>query len=81
MHDIHVILADLPGLGRVRLCECKSIHITVGPVTLNLEPAAFRQMATLVCSAAERLDEIKESREQRPSVVRMFRPAQSRMTH
>ncbi len=35
MSDINVILAEHPGLGTVRLCECKSIHMSVGPVTLK----------------------------------------------
>ena len=61
MHDINVILADAPGLGRVRLCECNSVHLSIGPVTINLEAAAFRQMASLVASATERLAKIRES--------------------
>jgi hypothetical protein len=61
MHDIHVILAELPGLGRVRLCECNSVHVSIGPVTINLEAGAFRQMASLVASATERLASIQSA--------------------
>ncbi len=81
MHDTNLILAEVPGLGRIRLCECKSIHVSIGPVTINLEPAAFRQMAELVASATEQLATIKESRDDGRKPIRMFRPIQSRMTN
>lgn len=41
MNDINVILADHPGLGHVRLCECNSIYLAVGSGTINLCPAGF----------------------------------------
>lgn len=53
MSDINIILADRPGLGRVRLCECNSIHISLGPVTINLEPSAFAQAAGLMREAMD----------------------------
>jgi hypothetical protein len=81
MHDINVILADRPGLGCVRMCECNSIHLSIGPVTINLEPTAFRQMATLMSAAMNQLAEIQDSRKNERENVRMFRPPQSRMTH
>jgi hypothetical protein len=55
MNDIDVILADIPGLGRVRLCACNSIHLSLGPVTLTLEPRAFAQMAVLIRNGVEQL--------------------------
>ncbi len=58
MDEINVVLADCPGLGRVRLCECNSIHLTIGPVAMNLAPAAFAQAAALIRSAIEQLTEI-----------------------
>jgi hypothetical protein len=61
MHDINVILAELPGLGRVRLCECNSVHVSVGPVTINLEASAFQQLAHLVASATGQLAKILET--------------------
>jgi hypothetical protein len=69
MHDINVILAELPGLGRVRLCECNSVHVSIGPVTINLEAGAFQQMANLVASATERLTKIRESHDEPAAVV------------
>lgn len=80
MHDINVILADLPGFGRVRLCECNSVHLSIGPVTINLEPAAFQQMADLMASATQQLAKIMESRDDEKKVLQMSRPIQSRMT-
>jgi len=81
MHDINVILADLPRLGRIRLCECNSIHVSIGPVTINLEPAAFQQMTDLMATATERLARIKESNDEQKGVLKMSRPAISQMTH
>ncbi len=81
MKDVNVILADLPGLGRIRLCECNSIHVSVGPVTLNLEPAAFLQMTTLMCGAMEQLTAIRNARETEAGALEMPGQPQSRMTH
>jgi hypothetical protein len=70
MHEVNVILAEVAGLGKVRLCECNSVHVSVGPITINLEVAAFRQMAHLLASATERLTKITEqTNEQREAVV------------
>jgi hypothetical protein len=63
MDEINVVLANHSGLGKVCLCECNSVHVSVGPVTLNLEQTAFLQMAKLMCSAAEQLSEILKSRQ------------------
>lgn len=81
MKDVNVILADLPGLGRIRLCECNSIHVSVGPVTLNLEPAAFLQMTTLMCGAMEQLTAIRNARDAEADVLEMPGQPRSRMTH
>ncbi len=55
MSDINLILAECTGLGTVRLCECKSIHLSIGPVTINLALEAFTQTATLIRQAMETL--------------------------
>lgn len=81
MHDINVILADRPGLGRVRMCECNSIHVSVGPVTINLDLTAFQQMATLMSAAANKLTKIHESREDAGGNLRMFPETKSGLTH
>jgi hypothetical protein len=74
MDDINVILADYPGLGRVRLCECNSIHLSIGPVTMNLSPEAFAQAAALVRNAMEQLTEIAGARQ---AGCDPFKPAQT----
>ncbi|GGH13454.1 hypothetical protein [Silvibacterium dinghuense] len=61
MNDFNVILADLPGLGRVRVCDCNSIHVSVGPVTLNLSPEAFAQAAAMFGDAMRRYAKLLES--------------------
>ncbi len=81
MHDVEELLANYPGLGRIRLCECNSIHLSIGPVTLNLDPAAFMQMATLVGNAAERLSAIRKLQNTTEDTSQMSGPSQSRMTH
>jgi hypothetical protein len=58
MDGIDVILAECEGLGRVRLCECNSIHLTIGPVTLHLEKEALAQTTILLNSAMEQLTEL-----------------------
>jgi hypothetical protein len=81
MHDINVILADLQGLGRVRLCECNSVHVSVGPVTINLEPAAFEQLSALMNIASEQLAKVRESTGREHGIGWTFRPLHNRMTH
>ena len=55
MNDINVILADHPDLGRVQLCECNSIHLSIGPVTMSMTPQAFAQAAALIRNAMDQL--------------------------
>ncbi len=81
MKDVNVILADLPGLGKIRLCECNSIHVSIGPVTLNLEPAAFLQMTTLMCGAMEQLTAIRKAHDAEALILESLGKPQSRMTH
>lgn len=58
MKEVKVILADCPGLGRIHLCECNSIHFNLGPVTVNLTPEAFAQAAILIQDAMGQLSKI-----------------------
>lgn len=53
MQERKIILADLPGLGRIMACSCGAIHVNVGPVTLNLDPQAFAQLTALMNTALE----------------------------
>jgi len=73
MSDINVILAERKGTGAIRLCGCNSIHMSIGPITINLAPEAFAQTALLVRQAMESLsiivasDEPENSQSQRPN--------------
>ncbi len=81
MDDINVILADQPGLGRVRLCECNSIHLSIGPLTVSLAPEAFAQTAILIRNAMEQLNEIVGAMPSGWNPLRPEEPNQSRFTH
>ena len=48
-----VVLAEHPGLGRVWDCgECGNIHVSVGPVTLRLDPPAYLQLVAMLNASA-----------------------------
>jgi hypothetical protein len=36
-------------------CDCGAIHLTIGYVTMRLDPCAFREMAALVTESLGRL--------------------------
>src|SRR5580698_8450633 len=55
MTELNLVLAECKGQGRIHLCSCESIHLTVGPVTVSLTPAAFAQTATMIREAMEQL--------------------------
>jgi hypothetical protein len=38
-------------------CDCGAIHLTIGYITLRLDPCAFREMAAAVIEALEQLPE------------------------
>lgn len=42
-------------VGFVELCSCGSIHLGIGPLTLRIEPPAFRALAALLAAADRRL--------------------------
>jgi hypothetical protein len=58
MSDINVILAERTGTGAVRLCGCNCVHLSIGPVTINMAPELFAQAALLVKQATESLSVI-----------------------
>ncbi|WP_263357032.1 hypothetical protein [Acidicapsa ligni] len=55
MSDINVILAERTGTGAIRLCGSDCIHLSIGPVTINMAPELFAQAAVLVKQAMESL--------------------------
>jgi hypothetical protein len=58
MSDINVVLAERSGTGTIRLCDCDCIHLSIGPVTINMAPEMFAQAALLVKQAMESLSVI-----------------------
>ena len=58
MNEVRVVLAEELGLGRIHLCECNSIHVNLGPVTVNLSPEAFTKMANMVNKATRKLVDV-----------------------
>ena len=81
MKNVNLILADHSGFGRIFLCEHGSIHFSVGPVTLNLEPTAFLQMAALIRNAAEQLSVVREASKSSEDLFQMLGSSSSQMTH
>lgn len=80
MNDINIILADHPGLGRIRLCECNSVHLSLGPVTINLEPSAFAQAVALMRDAMEQLEEITGTTKKRYALEK-YKPRPDQLPH
>ena len=81
MKDVNVVLADIPGFGRAQLCECNCVHLTIGPVTLNMEAGAFAQSATLIRDAMDRLTKILDAKNSAAETPQFTLPNQSRLTH
>jgi hypothetical protein len=79
MKDINVILADHPDLGRVQLCECNSIHLSIGPVTMSMTPQAFAQAAALMRNAMDQLSVIAGLKQ--VSSLDAFEPSPGELTH
>lgn len=47
------LLADIPCFGRIFDCgNCGLLHLTVGPVSLTLTPAAYMQLVALLNTSA-----------------------------
>ena len=61
MNNFSILLSEDPGVGRVQLCDEHCVHLTIGPVTLNLSPAAFAEAATLVRDAMDELSKLMQA--------------------
>ena len=81
MDEINVTLAEMSGLGRVWLCGCNSIHLSIGPVTVTLAPEAFLQTASMVRHAMEQLVVIVAAKEVEGDPLQGFEPHHSRFTN
>lgn len=68
MCESSVTLAECPGLGRVRLCNCGCVQLNLGPVTIRLEPAALSQAAAMLQAALENQERL-QSKSQSDSIA------------
>ncbi len=60
MHCVQQTLAERRNLGcfyRVALCSCGHLHLSIGPVTVRLQPEALRDLDWLIDSAVATMDE------------------------
>lgn len=56
------LLAEYRGLGRVAICPSGChVHMTVGPVTLCLELAAYQQLVVMLNESASNLELLREA--------------------
>lgn len=77
----NVVLAEHAGLGRIHLCDCNSVHVSVGPVTLNLAPDAFLQLAAMMSKAAGEFSLQQAQRETPEILFEMLDASSNRLTH
>ncbi len=81
MDPNNVALAERSGLGHVRFCQCRAIHLSIGPATLTLTPEAFAQVALMIRQATESLSVIAAASELDPDSLQSLQPQQNRFTH
>ncbi len=81
MHEITATLADQPTVGRVRLCECNTIRLSIGPVTVNLSPEVFVQAVVLMRDAMDQYALIITAKETASDALENFRPGQTTLMH
>jgi hypothetical protein len=81
MCEVKAVLTEQEGLGRIHVCECNSVHMTVGPVTVAMAPETFAQMATMVRKAMEELSRVVGLTRDEGSLPLAFEPHRSRFTH
>lgn len=53
MKGINAALAQQQGVGSVRMCQCGSISLNIGVVTLHLDPDTFLKTTAMLRMAAE----------------------------
>lgn len=58
------LLAVQENFGHVAECGCGTLHITVGPVTVALDPRALRRLHEMLGAAIERLHSEADQLEQ-----------------
>jgi hypothetical protein len=53
MEDLGILLARHSGVGQVQFCSCNLIHLSLGAITINLDPETFAQTATMMRNALD----------------------------
>ena len=63
MDGTTTIMAEAPGFGVIYDCgECGNVHLTVGPVSLTLEPKAYMQLVLLLNTSAANFETWMQTR-------------------
>lgn len=51
----HLMLAERASVGSISLCDCGTIHVAMGSVTVRLSPEVFCELVVMCRSAADML--------------------------
>ncbi len=81
MKDKNVALAEDPGVGFVRMCECGSINLNIGVVTLHLDPETFLRSTALTQQAAKQYLERSRSASSTPGLHLAVASTSSQLTN
>jgi hypothetical protein len=81
MKGTNMTLAEDYGLDSVRICECGSLNLNIGLVTLHLDPEVFLKTATLLRQAAEQYLKRNESIATASGLSPALRSPSSRFTN
>ena len=64
MHSVSCVLAERPNFGRIYDCgACGNIHVTIGPVSITMEPQAYLNFVEMVHSSAAAFEAWLQRRE------------------
>ena len=66
------LLAVQDNFGHVAQCECGTLHVTVGPMSVALDAKALRRLHELIGTAIENLESDSEELSQPKSVLPHF---------
>ncbi len=81
MKSTNVALAEYQGVGCVRICECGSINLNIGVVTLHLDPETFLRTTALLQQALERYLEPREPASAMSDIHHAFGSPSNRFTN
>jgi hypothetical protein len=55
------MLAVQENFGKIAACDCGAIHVTIGPVSVALDPQTLRKLNDLIGAAVRATDEEQRS--------------------